>query len=128
LSGRSKIDEMKDSRPYALDLATFATQNDIAGMLHKLVKQIPNGDHYNRTYTVTTETTIINRKTESSLPWISVEIRNFGKGLLFIEVNRDNITTSPIDLAPTESIKLLQIRTLYMWSDSECTAKLYGLK
>jgi len=119
---------MKDSRPYALDLATFATQNDIAGMLHKLVKQIPNGDHYNRTYTVTTETTIINRKTESSLPWISVEIRNFGKGLLFIEVNRDNITTSPIDLAPTESIKLLQIRTLYMWSDSECTAKLYGLK
>lgn len=94
---------------------------------------IPRGDFFPRTYSVSTSLTVIDYKTESSLPWFSATIFCDGPDVLRVSVNKESLSPkSTIELAKGEKIeidlKVAKLNRIYLVSDGESHVRVHGRK
>lgn len=132
-----KVEEMVRNRPAALKWMQIQILFDMANFLEDLkdttTAMIPKGDWLPRTYDVTTSLTVIDYKTESSLPWFGCQITNDGPNVLRVSINKESMgTKTTIELAKGEKIeidlKVANLHLLYMESDGESHVRVHGWK
>jgi len=104
-----KLAQMLQERPYVANLIQFQLLYDMASILEDLLdltkSTIPEGKTIPREYTVTNKPTEIDRKMESSLPWRSMDLVNYGPNKLYVTINESRVVEKA-PLAMGESMRI----------------------
>ena len=137
------LQEMMQGRPYVAQLVQMQLLYDMASILEdslgeigqlrkRMDEMVPEGKLYPREYNITSSKSLeIDKKLETTLPWRSFELTNYGPNKLFVMINDQRLveegalTMGELMNVDLKSPKITKITLL---SEGTSSVRIYGQK